>query len=89
MENKVYVMTAKQARKMFPIDKEKFRQLKALQDAGIEPYFDDEHPDIDVYCPNYLQEMQKRHQKKEGILTKIFNRLRSKPKQPQPQASLP
>ncbi len=46
MENKVYVMTAKQAAKAFPIDKELYARLKALQDSGFEPYIDDEHPDL-------------------------------------------
>jgi len=46
MENKVYVMTAKQAAKAFPRDKELYARLKALQDSGIEPYIDSEHPDL-------------------------------------------
>jgi hypothetical protein len=46
MENKVYVMTAKQAAKAFPRDKELHARLKALQDSGFEPDFYDEHPDL-------------------------------------------
>jgi len=46
MENKVYVMTAKQAAKAFPRDEELHARLKALQDSGFEPDFDDEHPDL-------------------------------------------
>ncbi|MCL1957778.1 MAG: hypothetical protein FWF63_10675 [Fibromonadales bacterium] len=46
MENKVYVMTAKQAAKAFPIDEELYARLKTLQDSGFEPDIDDEHPDL-------------------------------------------
>jgi len=46
MENKVYVMTAKQIAKTFPRDKELYARLKALQGSGFEPYIDDEHPDL-------------------------------------------
>jgi len=46
MENKVYVMTAKQAAKAFPRDEDLHARLKALQDSGFEPDFDDEHPDL-------------------------------------------
>jgi hypothetical protein len=46
MENKVYVMTAKQAAKAFPIDEELYARLKVLQDSGFEPDFYDEHPDL-------------------------------------------
>ncbi|MCL1966675.1 MAG: hypothetical protein FWF67_02200 [Fibromonadales bacterium] len=38
-------MTAKQAAKAFPKDKELHARLKALQDAGYEPDIDEEHPD--------------------------------------------
>jgi len=46
MENKTYVMTAKQAAKAFPRDKELYARLRVLQDSGFEPYIDDEHPDV-------------------------------------------
>ncbi|MDR2594149.1 MAG: hypothetical protein LBC87_05195 [Fibromonadaceae bacterium] len=46
MENKVYVMTAKQAAKAFPRDEELHARLKVLEDSGFEPDFDDEHPDL-------------------------------------------
>jgi len=44
--SKVYVMTAKQAAKAFPKDKELHARLKALQDAGYEPDIYDEHPEV-------------------------------------------
>ncbi|MDR2582561.1 MAG: hypothetical protein LBC75_03680 [Fibromonadaceae bacterium] len=46
MENKVYVMTAKQAAKAFPLNEELYARLKVLEDSGFEPDFDDEHPDL-------------------------------------------
>jgi len=46
MENKTYVMTAKQAAKAFPLDKELYARLRAMRDSGFEPYIDDEHPDL-------------------------------------------
>jgi len=45
MENKVYVMTAKQIKKAFPLDEELYARLKVLEDSGFEPLIDDEHPD--------------------------------------------
>jgi len=72
MENKTYVMTAKQAAKAFPRDKELYARLKVLQDSGFEPYIDDEHPDlpdeeVKIVKPNIL-----------SILSGIFKSLRTK-----------
>jgi len=69
MENKVYVMTAKQAAKAFPRDKELHAQLKALQDSGFEPYIDDEHPD--------LSDEARFVQPNVNIFNSIFKKLRS------------
>ncbi|MDR2554903.1 MAG: hypothetical protein LBC64_05690 [Fibromonadaceae bacterium] len=46
MENKVYVMTAKQAAKAFPIDEKLYARLKELEDSGFEPDIYDEHPEV-------------------------------------------
>jgi hypothetical protein len=78
MKEKYIVMTASEIDKKYPLDRELFRRLKALQDADIEPYMDEDSP-----------ELPDSPEKPESIFTRIFNRLRSKPKQPQPQASLP
>jgi hypothetical protein len=64
MENKVYVMTAKQVAKAFPRDKELYARLKVLQDSGFEPYIDDEHPDLSD---------EARYAKKKLGLHKSFN----------------
>jgi len=69
MENKTYVMTAKQAAKAFPIDEELHARLKAMQDSGFEPYIDDEHPDL----PDDEVEVVK-----PSILSGIFKSLRTK-----------
>ncbi|GBU25101.1 hypothetical protein R83H12_01740 [Fibrobacteria bacterium R8-3-H12] len=70
MENKVYVMTAKQAAKAFPMDKELHARLKALQDSGFEPYIDDEHPDLS----------DEARMVKPSIFESIFKKLRSSSK---------
>jgi len=69
MENKTYVMTAKQAANAFPIDKELYARLRALQDEGFEPYIDDEHPDL----PDDMEFVRQR-----SIFSDIFKRLRTK-----------
>jgi len=61
-------MTARQAAKAFPIDKELYARLRAMQEAGIEPYIDDEHPDIS-------DEMMEEYEKKKLRSHKSFNIL--------------
>ena len=66
-KDKVTYMTGRQIDKLYSVDKELLLKLKAEQEAGIEPFFDDEHPDIDVY-----------HQETPlngGFLSKFFNNL--------------
>jgi len=62
------VMTAKQIREA-PIDEEKFRRIKALQDADIEPYMDEDSPEIPDLPP-----------KRDGLFTRLFNWLLGRPK---------
>jgi len=54
-ENKVYVMTAKQAAKAFPLDKELYARLGELIDAGYEPEIDDEHPEMTGEDPRFVE----------------------------------
>ena len=61
-------MTAKQIAKVFPKDKELHARLKALQDSGFEPDFDDEHPDL----PDDAIMV------KPSIFDSIFKKLRSR-----------
>ena len=68
MENKVYVMTAKQAAKAFPLNEELYARLKVLEDSGFEPDFDDEHPDL----PDDAIMV------KPSIFDSIFKKLRSR-----------
>lgn len=66
-KDKIIYMTGSQIDKLYPIDKKLLAKLKAEQEAGIEPFFDNEHPDIDVY-----------HSKisiKGGFLSKFFNNI--------------
>jgi len=70
MEDKIIVVTARQAAKMFPRDKEVFRRAKALQDADIEPYIDEDSPELPDLEPK----------KRESIFTNILNYFRSRSK---------
>ena len=66
------VMTAKQIRQMrkqCPRDPEKIRCIKALQDADIEPYMDEDSPEIPDLPP-----------KRDGLFTRFFNWLLGRPK---------
>jgi len=72
MENKVYVMTAKQAAKAFPRDEDLHARLKALQDSGFEPDFDDEHPDLPDDAIMVKSDI--------NIFDNIFKKLRSRSK---------
>ena len=69
-EDKIVYMTAKQIRKKYPIDEAVMARIKALQDADIEPFFDEDCPDIDVYHPDE----PKKH--KESLLSKVFGFFR-------------
>ena len=57
----------KQIRKEFPLNEERFIRAKIQQDAGIEPLFDDDCPNIDVYHPEKPY--------KENVLSKFLNHL--------------
>ena len=54
-EDKVYVMTARQAAKAFPRDKELYARLGAMIDAGYEPEIDDEHPEVTGDDPRFVE----------------------------------
>ncbi len=66
-EGKIICMTSKEIDKYYPLNKEVVARTKAMQDADIEPFFDDEHPDIDVYHPEKPY--------KESVLSKLLNHL--------------
>ena len=63
------VMTAKQAEKAFPMSKELIAEIKAMQDADIEPFIDEDSPE--------LPDLPK---KQTGIFETLFNRLRKRTK---------
>jgi len=69
MEDKLIVMTSKQIDEAFPIDKELFHRLKAMQDADIEPFIDEDSPEL----PDLPE-------KQPGIFENLFNRLRRRTK---------
>jgi len=54
-EDKVYVMTAKQAAKAFPLDEELYARLGEMIDAGYEPEIDDEHPEVTGDDPRFVE----------------------------------
>jgi len=62
------VMTARQAAKV-PIDEEVFAINKALQDADIEPFMDEDSP-----------EMPDLPEKQPSVFANLFNRLRGRVK---------
>jgi len=63
MEDEYIVMTARQAAKI-PIDPEVLRRAKALQDADIEPFMDEDSPEMPDLPP-----------RQESVFTRFFNWL--------------
>jgi len=64
MEDEYIVMTARQIRKKYPRNKDVFAINKALQDADIEPFMDEDSPEMPDLPP-----------RQESIFTRFFNWL--------------
>ena len=61
------VMTAREIRKKYPMSKELIAEIKALQDADIEPFMDEDSP-----------EMPDLPEKKPSLFANLLNRLRGR-----------